>query len=620
MSCPFLAAAAASGDASNDASRPTGGCPFAKRFALLGSSPNDPASQRESPTEAAIAAAATDGTSEVVRKIGEGDSGRENNSGSLHSAEHAVKGRADSSGAAHGGDGGEESGRKAGAGRCPFGFDSAADGRMAAAVGPMSCVLCKALLFDPARCDPCKHVYCRDCIARFNDCPLCGSDVKGLLPDAALAHAVDSFITAHVLSRPAAHPVPVDDAAPGAPRVQEARKPDAPASSGANAAAADASATDAAVAAAAAAAAEREAEAARVEMEALDLDRASPGSFLFIHAMRAMQHGNLPSARARFALSASSLKTFLSPPSAAGPAAAAAPGGISSSTAANASGDPAGIAVSPSSVLDPAAAAAATAGGGVEGTEAQRRAAVSRLGAVLGSHADCCLLMSDVASAASSYQEAVDVLSAALPTLPAAVEGEGEGAGEGEAEGAAEEGQAQGVERRGGGSGGGGGKSDGSAVDDELCHALCVSLNKLGDLHYRANRLPEALALYHRALARRQHALARAEARGGDGAVRETASKAVDVAVSTAKVADAQQAVGQETRARDGFTRALHLLQGVRGRLTAAAAAGSGQEVCLALLEKVEATEAFLQQQLGAATGAGTAAAAPPQGEPGARG
>ncbi|CAI5471413.1 unnamed protein product [Closterium sp. Yama58-4] len=371
---------------------------------------------------------------------------------------------------------------------------------MAAAVGPMSCVLCKALLFDPARCDPCKHVYCRECIARFTDCPLCGCDVKALLPDEALAHAVDAFISAHVLHRPVPAPLPP---VPAPHSESSHNAPEAAAAGGA-----DSSGTDASAAAdsAAAAAAEREAEAARVEVEALDLDKASPGSFLFLHAMRAMQHGNLPSARARFALSASSLKAFLSMPS--------------------------------------AAAATATA-----------------------AHAD----------AARGGERAV------------------------------QEGQQQGLERPGGGD------SDRGAVEDELHHALCVTLNKLGDLHYRSDRVPEALALYQQALARRQHALARTEAgthAGGlKGAVRETASKALDVAVSTAKVADAQQALGEEESAREGFSRALRLVQGVKGTLTAAAAGGQGD--CLALLDKVEATQAFLQQQLAAATGTtGTAAAA----------
>ncbi|CAI7768598.1 unnamed protein product [Closterium sp. NIES-53] len=604
MSCPFLAAAAASGEA-NDASRRAGGCPFAKRFGLLDSSPSDPATQRDLPIAAAAAAV---GAGEAATERGDANTGEKHESGPRNSAPDVVDGRVDSSGAADGGKAGGESGggsgRKAAAGRCPYGFDSAADGRMAAAVGPMSCVLCKALLFDPSRCDPCKHVYCRECIARFTDCPLCGCDVKALLPDAALTHAVDAFISAHVLHRPALLPPSLP-----APRSEPSHNaPDA-------AAAADSSGTDASAAAGSAAAAEREAEAARVEVEALDLDKASPGSFLFIHAMRAMQHGNLPSARARFALSASSLKAFLSPPSAASTAPAAhadAARGVSSSSSCagnareNESPQSADIAAD-SPVPDPAAAAAAaaaaTVAGGVERSETQRRAAVSRLGAVLGSHADCCLLMSDVASAASSYQEAVDVLSAALPALR-------KGKAESKGERAEEEGRQQEQEKHGGGN------SDGAAVDDELCHALCVTLNKLGDLHYRSDRLPEALALYQQALSRRQHALVCTEAcaqpRGvgekGEGAVREKASKALDVAVSTAKVADAQQALGEEARAREGFSRALRLVQGVREMLAVAAASGQGD--CMALLDKVEATQAFLQQQLAAATGATEAAAA----------
>ncbi|CAI5516167.1 unnamed protein product [Closterium sp. Naga37s-1] len=558
MSCPFLAAAAASGEA-NDASRPAGGCPFAKRFGLLGSSPSDPATQRDLPV---AAAAAADGT------------GEKHKSGPRNSVPDVVEGRADRSGAADGGKAageiGGESGRKAAAGRCPYGFDSAADGRMAAAVGPMSCVLCKALLFDPARCDPCKHVYCRGCIARFTDCPLCGCDVKALLPDATLTHAVDAFISAHVLHRPAL--LPPSLAAPRSeppPNALDAAASAADLSGKDASAAADTEATDSAAAAAAAAAAataaaEREAEAARVETEALDLDKASPGSFLFIHAMRAMQHGNLPSARARFALSAFSLKSFLSP------------------------GNAASVSATADAAADAARGVSSSSSAGTVSCSDHR---IPLLPSLCPAKRPCpaSLLMSDVASAASSYQEAVDVLSAALPAL-------GKGETEAEGERAVEEGQQQGLEMHGGGD------SDSGAVDDEvgawtvlLHHALCVTLNKLGDLHYRSDHLPEALALYQRALARRQHALARteacAQAREGEGAVRETASKALDVAVSTAKVADVQQALGEEESAREGFSRALRLVQAAKETLSAAAAA-AGQGDCLALLDKVRNGEA----------------------------
>ena len=45
-----------------------------------------------------------------------------------------------------------------GGAKCPFGYGADSS---AFQIGPFSCVICKALLFDSCRCSPCRHVYCR---------------------------------------------------------------------------------------------------------------------------------------------------------------------------------------------------------------------------------------------------------------------------------------------------------------------------------------------------------------------------------------------------------------------------------------------------------------------------
>jgi hypothetical protein len=41
-------------------------------------------------------------------------------------------------------------------GKCPLGYDS-----VSFKIGPFSCVLCRALLYDSSRCVPCRHIFCR---------------------------------------------------------------------------------------------------------------------------------------------------------------------------------------------------------------------------------------------------------------------------------------------------------------------------------------------------------------------------------------------------------------------------------------------------------------------------
>ncbi|KAI3881460.1 hypothetical protein MKW92_018947 [Papaver armeniacum] len=82
--------------------------------------------------------------------------------------------------------------------KCPFGYDS-----QTFKLGPFSCVICQALLFDSSKCVPCSHKYCKVCISRFNDCPLCGADIERIEPDKDLQDVVDRFIEGHArIKRP----------------------------------------------------------------------------------------------------------------------------------------------------------------------------------------------------------------------------------------------------------------------------------------------------------------------------------------------------------------------------------------------------------------------------------
>lgn len=40
--------------------------------------------------------------------------------------------------------------------KCPFGYDT-----QTFKLGPLSCVICQALLFECSKCVPCSHVYCK---------------------------------------------------------------------------------------------------------------------------------------------------------------------------------------------------------------------------------------------------------------------------------------------------------------------------------------------------------------------------------------------------------------------------------------------------------------------------
>ncbi|XP_049401140.1 protein NCA1 [Solanum stenotomum] len=76
--------------------------------------------------------------------------------------------------------------------KCPFGYDS-----QAFKLGPFSCMICQALLYDSSRCVPCSHVFCKACLSRFKDCPLCGADIEKIEADMNLQNVVDRFIEGH---------------------------------------------------------------------------------------------------------------------------------------------------------------------------------------------------------------------------------------------------------------------------------------------------------------------------------------------------------------------------------------------------------------------------------------
>ncbi|XP_026661460.2 protein NCA1-like [Phoenix dactylifera] len=76
--------------------------------------------------------------------------------------------------------------------KCPFGYDS-----HTFKLGPLSCMICQALLYQSSKCLPCAHKFCKACISRFKDCPLCGADIEKIEPDTDLQVTVDRFINGH---------------------------------------------------------------------------------------------------------------------------------------------------------------------------------------------------------------------------------------------------------------------------------------------------------------------------------------------------------------------------------------------------------------------------------------
>lgn len=138
--------------------------------------------------------------------------------------------------------------------KCPFGYDS-----HSFKLGPFSCVICRALLYQSSKCVPCGHKFCKACILRFSDCPLCGADIDKVEPDPDLQVLVDQFIEGHARIK---RTIPNSDDIKGQ---------------------------------------EDERQFKNVTYEDVSLER---GSFLLQHAMRAFQAQNLESAKSRLTLCA----------------------------------------------------------------------------------------------------------------------------------------------------------------------------------------------------------------------------------------------------------------------------------------------------------------------------
>ncbi|KAL7601386.1 protein NCA1 [Lactuca sativa] len=146
--------------------------------------------------------------------------------------------------------------------KCPFGYDS-----QTFKIGPFSCLICQALLFECSRCVPCTHVFCKACISKFNDCPLCGADIEKIEADANLQSVVDRFIDGH--ARIKRSPVDTDE--------KEKEK-------------------------------EIIGEKKTVIYEDVSLER---GAFLVQHAMRAFRANNVESAKSRLSLCAQDIREQL---------------------------------------------------------------------------------------------------------------------------------------------------------------------------------------------------------------------------------------------------------------------------------------------------------------------
>ena len=77
---------------------------------------------------------------------------------------------------------------------CPLGFGRS--GGAGPAMSQLHCVICKSLMYH-ASVTNCGHRFCRECIEKCRDCPVCGADVVKVEPDEATERMVEQFIDAH---------------------------------------------------------------------------------------------------------------------------------------------------------------------------------------------------------------------------------------------------------------------------------------------------------------------------------------------------------------------------------------------------------------------------------------
>lgn len=76
---------------------------------------------------------------------------------------------------------------------CPYGYGAATGPKLSA----LHCPLCRALIYESQESEPCGHIFCKYCLSRFRDCPLCGRDVKGSKPHEQTRRDVVAFLDAH---------------------------------------------------------------------------------------------------------------------------------------------------------------------------------------------------------------------------------------------------------------------------------------------------------------------------------------------------------------------------------------------------------------------------------------
>ena len=76
---------------------------------------------------------------------------------------------------------------------CPLGFGSSRGPSLSA----LHCPLCRSLYHDPVLSQPCEHRFCRYCIQKFKDCPLCGADIDSVTGDGETQRAINTFLDVH---------------------------------------------------------------------------------------------------------------------------------------------------------------------------------------------------------------------------------------------------------------------------------------------------------------------------------------------------------------------------------------------------------------------------------------
>lgn len=76
---------------------------------------------------------------------------------------------------------------------CPLGFGSS----RGPSLSTLHCPLCRSLYHDPVLSQPCKHRFCRYCIQKFKDCPLCGADIDSVTGDGETQRAINTFLDVH---------------------------------------------------------------------------------------------------------------------------------------------------------------------------------------------------------------------------------------------------------------------------------------------------------------------------------------------------------------------------------------------------------------------------------------